>query len=53
MVLPESAQMAMPVDSISATVELISPLALEQGARFTIREEKRTVGTGMISELLD
>jgi elongation factor Tu len=50
--LPEGVEMVMPGDNVSLTVELITPVALEKGLRFAIREGGRTVGAGTISEIL-
>jgi elongation factor Tu len=46
--LPEGAEMIMPGDNVEMTVELITPIALEIGQRFAIREGGRTVGAGAI-----
>ncbi|NPV09146.1 MAG: elongation factor Tu, partial [Anaerolineae bacterium] len=51
--LPEGVEMVMPGDNIEMTVELITPVALEAGSRFAIREGGRTVGAGAITEVLD
>jgi elongation factor Tu len=51
--LPEGVEMVMPGDNTSVTVELISPVALEKGSRFAIREGGRTVGAGTITEILE
>jgi elongation factor Tu len=51
--LPEGVEMVMPGDSVNMKVELISPVALEVGSRFAIREGGRTVGAGVITEILD
>jgi elongation factor Tu len=50
--LPEGVEMVMPGDNVSLTVELITPVALEKGLRFAIREGGRTVGAGTISEIV-
>jgi elongation factor Tu len=50
--LPEGTEMVMPGDNITVTVELISPIALEEGTRFAIREGGRTVGAGVVSSIL-
>ncbi|ADR19444.1 elongation factor Tu [Calditerrivibrio nitroreducens] len=52
-VLPEGVEMVMPGDNISATVELIQPIAMEQGLRFAIREGGRTVGAGVVTEIIE
>ena len=44
--------MVMPGDNVDMTVELISPVALEQGTKFSIREGGRTVGAGVVSEII-
>jgi elongation factor Tu len=50
--LPEGVEMVMPGDNVSLQVELITPVALEKGLRFAIREGGRTVGAGTISEIV-
>jgi elongation factor Tu len=50
--LPEGVEMAMPGDNIKMTVELITPVALEDGVRFAIREGGRTVGAGVITKIV-
>ena len=50
--LPEGVEMVMPGDNTTITAELITPVALEKGARFAIREGGRTVGAGTITEIL-
>ncbi len=50
--LPHGTEMVMPGDNIQMTITLIEPVALEQGLRFAIREGGRTVGAGVISEVL-
>lgn len=51
--LPENVEMVMPGDNIKMTVELMTPVALEHGSRFAIREGGRTVGAGVITKILD
>lgn len=51
--LPEGVEMVMPGDNISATFELISPVAMEPGLRFALREGGRTVGAGVVSKVLN
>ena len=51
--LPEGTEMVMPGDNISMVVELIGPIAMEKGLRFAIREGGRTVGAGVVAEILD
>jgi elongation factor Tu len=50
--LPEGVEMVMPGDNVSLTIELITPVALEKGLRFAIREGGRTVGAGTVSEIV-
>ncbi len=51
--LPEGVEMVMPGDNVSLTVELITPIAMEKELRFAIREGGRTVGAGVISDVLE
>lgn len=51
--LPEGTEMVMPGDNVTITVELIYPVAINQGLRFAIREGGRTVGAGQVTELID
>jgi elongation factor Tu len=51
-VLPEGTEMIMPGDNIKVKVNLISPIAMEEGLRFAIREGGRTVGAGVVSKIL-
>ena len=51
--LPESTEMVMPGDNISMTVELITPIAMDQGLRFAIREGGRTVGAGVVANIVE
>jgi len=51
--LPEGVEMVMPGDNVTVQVELITPVALEAGSRFAIREGGRTVGAGAITEVQD
>src|ERR1700690_4410278 len=51
--LPEGTEMVMPGDNISMTVELISPIAMEKELRFAIREGGRTVGAGVVTEVIE
>ncbi len=51
--LPEGTEMVMPGDNINFDVELIHPIALEQGTKFSIREGGRTVGAGVVSEVIE
>ena len=50
--LPEGAEMVMPGDNIQMKVELISPIAMEEGLRFAIREGGRTVGAGVVAKII-
>jgi elongation factor Tu len=50
--LPEGTEMVMPGDNVQMTVELIAPIAMEEGLRFAIREGGRTVGAGVVSKIL-
>ena len=52
-VLPEGTEMCMPGDNIEMTVELIHPIAMEQGLRFAIREGGRTVGSGAVVSIIE
>jgi len=51
--LPEGVEMVMPGDSVNLTVELIVPVALEQGSKFAIREGGLTVGAGVITKIIE
>ncbi len=51
--LPEGVEMVMPGDNVDMTVELIAPVALEKGTKFSIREGGRTVGAGVVSEIVE
>jgi elongation factor Tu len=51
--LPEGVEMVMPGDNVNLQVELITPVALEQGSTFAIREGGLTVGAGVITQILD
>ena len=50
--LPDGVEMVMPGDNIKMTIELIAPIAIEEGLRFAIREGGRTVGAGVITKVL-
>ena len=50
--LPDGVEMVMPGDNIDMTVELIAPVALENGTKFSIREGGRTVGAGVVTEIV-
>jgi elongation factor Tu len=51
--LPEGMEMVMPGDNVQMTVELITPVAMDKGLRFAIREGGRTVGAGTVSEIIE
>ena len=51
--LPEGVEMVMPGDNVTFEVELLKPVAIEEGLRFAIREGGRTVGAGVVTEILD
>ncbi len=51
--LPEGVEMVMPGDNVEMTVELIAPIAIENGTKFSIREGGRTVGSGNISDIIE
>jgi len=50
--LPEGTEMIMPGDNIKIKVELISPIAMEEGLRFAIREGGKTVGAGVVAKVI-
>jgi elongation factor Tu len=50
--LPEGVEMVMPGDNVNLRVKLITPVALEEGSRFAIREGGLTVGAGVITKIL-
>jgi elongation factor Tu len=51
--LPAGMEMVMPGDNVVMTIELIVPVAIEEGLRFAIREGGRTVGAGVVTKILD
>ncbi|MCH7508948.1 MAG: elongation factor Tu [Proteobacteria bacterium] len=51
--LPDGTEMVMPGDNVQVTVELIAPIAMEEGLRFAIREGGRTVGAGVVAKIID
>ena len=51
--LPEGTEMVMPGDNISMTVNLIAPIAMDEGLRFAIREGGRTVGAGVVASIVE
>ena len=52
-ILPEGTEMVMPGDNVKLNVELIAPIALEEGTRFAIREGGRTVGAGVVTKVIE
>jgi elongation factor Tu len=53
MTLPEGTEMVMPGDNVTGTVKLITPIAMDEGLRFAIREGGRTVGAGVVGKILE
>jgi elongation factor Tu len=51
--LPQGVEMVMPGDNVTMTIKLITPIAIEQGLRFAIREGGRTVGSGVVSKIIN
>jgi elongation factor Tu len=51
--LPEGTEMVMPGDNVTISVELIQPIAMEQGVRFAIREGGLTVGAGVVTKVTE
>jgi elongation factor Tu len=51
--LPEGTEMVMPGDNITMEVNLIVPIAMDEGLRFAIREGGRTVGAGVVSKIIE
>jgi len=51
--LPEGTEMVMPGDNVELSIELITPIAMEEGLRFAIREGGRTVGAGTITKIIE
>ena len=51
--LPDGVEMVMPGDNITMTIELITPIAMDKGLRFAIREGGRTVGAGTVTEVIE
>jgi elongation factor Tu len=51
--LPDGVKMVMPGDNITMSIELITPVALEEQMRFAIREGGRTVGAGIVTEIVE
>ena len=50
--LAAGTEMVMPGDNVSMTIELITPIAIEKGLRFAIREGGRTVGSGVVADII-
>jgi elongation factor Tu len=51
--LPEGTEMVMPGDNVTMVVNLIAPIAMEEGLRFAIREGGRTVGAGVVASIIE
>ena len=51
--LPQGVEMVMPGDNIAMDIELISPIAMDEGLRFAIREGGRTVGAGVVAKIIE
>jgi len=51
--LPEGVEMVMPGDNVQMTIKLITPIAIEEGLRFAIREGGRTVGAGVVASIIE
>ena len=51
--LPDGVEMCMPGDNVEMSIELIHPVAMEQGLRFAIREGGRTVGSGTVAKIIE
>ena len=51
--LPEATEMVMPGDNVQMVVDLINPIAMEEGLRFAIREGGRTVGAGVVAKVIE
>jgi elongation factor Tu len=51
--MPEGVEMVMPGDNIQTVVDLIAPIAMEDGLRFAIREGGRTVGAGVVAKIIE
>ncbi|MGZ8142681.1 MAG: EF-Tu C-terminal domain-related protein, partial [Methylosarcina sp.] len=51
--LPEGVEMVMPGDNIAVEIKLISPIAMDEGLRFAIREGGRTVGAGVVASIVE
>jgi elongation factor Tu len=51
--LPEGVEMVMPGDNVRIEVELIAPIAMEEGLRFAVREGGHTVGAGVVTKIIE
>ncbi len=51
--MPEGTEMVMPGDNVQMVVDLIAPIAMEDGLRFAIREGGRTVGAGVVAKVIE
>jgi elongation factor Tu len=51
--LPEGTEMVMPGDHVNLTIDLITPIAMDKGLRFAIREGGRTVGAGTVTDIIE
>ena len=51
--MPDSVEMVMPGDNVQMTIKLITPIAIEQGTTFAIREGGRTVGAGIVTSVIE
>jgi len=51
--LPEGVEMVMPGDNVKMVVDLIAPIAMDEGLRFAIREGGRTVGAGVVAKIIE
>ena len=51
--LPKDVEMVMPGDNVNVEVELIAPIAMEKGLKFAIREGGRTVGAGLVTDIVE
>ena len=51
--MPAGTEMVMPGDNVSISVELLTPIAMDKGLKFAIREGGRTVGAGVVAEITD
>ncbi len=51
--LPEGTEMVMPGDNVEMEIELITPIAMDEGLRFAIREGGRTVGAGVVTKIIE